>query len=421
MKIGIEYGIVIGLFGSLVGVAGEIAAADAAAFGWWDRPTLTGDWLGQRAAIQDRGVSVRGSLTHFLQGLAVGEGRHEGELGGKLDGFVDLDMTKLGAWSGLSIHSHAELNYGEALSSPGGTFLPTNVGMGFPGSESASGDLALFFAQQLPGGVRVMAGKINTIDLYSAGREFSGGRGVERFHHLEFAAPASGITPSMMLGGVISVATDPAKFNLMVYDPDSKIGQTGFDRPFEKGTSLNGSVELGGTLLGQKARHIFSAAYSTQDGVDFNDITDLVLPRLTPPGNRDNRWYLSYALEQTLWRDESAPGRAFGLFGQTAISDGNPNPIGWSALLGVGGTGLIPGRERDRLGLGVFCLGFSESLKDGLHSVGIPIRNEAGIEAFYNLAITPWLYMTGDIQLIRPPQTGGDTAVIAGVRAQVVF
>ena len=101
---------------------------------------------------------MRGSVTHFLQGLAAGEGRREWELGGKLDGFVDLDASKLGLWSGLSLHSHAELNYGEALTSPGGTFLPTNVGMGFPGTESASGDLALFLAQQLPGGVRVMAG-----------------------------------------------------------------------------------------------------------------------------------------------------------------------------------------------------------------------------------------------------------------------
>lgn len=412
---------IIGLAGSLMGAGGGLIAEDAGTVGWRDRPTLTGDWFGQGAVLRDRGVSLRGSLTHFLQGLAAGEGRQEWEAGGKLDGFLDLDVAKLGGWNGLSLHSHAELNYGEALASPGGTFLPTNVGMGFPGSESASGDLALFLAQQLPGGVRVMAGKINTVDLYSAGREFSGGRGVERFQHLEFAAPASGITPSMILGGIVSVATDPAKFTLMVYDPDSKIGQTGFDRPFEKGTSLNGSVELGGSFLGRKSRHIFSAAYSTQDGVDFDDIPDLVLPRSTPPGNRDNRWFLSYALEQTLWRDESVPGRALGVFGQAAISDGNPNPIGWSALLGVGGTGVIPGRERDRLGVGVFCLGFSDSLKEGLDSVGIPIRNELGIEAFYNLAITPWLYLTGDIQLIRPPQTGADTAVIAGVRAQVVF
>jgi porin len=360
-------------------------------------------------------------VTHFLQGLAAGEGRREWELGGKLDGFVDVDASKLGLWNGLSLHAHAELNYGEALASPGGTFLPTNVGLGFPGSESATGDLALFVAQQIPGGVRLMAGKINTVDLYSAGREFSGGRGVERFHHLEFSAPASGITPSMVLGGLISVTTDPAKFTLMVYDPDSKIGQTALDRPFEKGTSFNGSVELGGTLMGRKSRHIFSAAYSTQDGVDFDDIPELLLPRSTPTGSRDNRWFLSYAVEQTVWRDASAPGRAWGVFGQAAISDANPNPIGWSALLGVGGTGVIPGRDRDRLGAGLFCLGFSESLKDGLHTVGIPIRNEAGMEVFYNLAITQWLYLTGDVMVIRPPQPGADPAVLGGIRAQVVF
>ncbi len=122
-----------------------------------------------------------------------------------------------------------------------------------------------------------------------------------------------------------------------------------------------------------------------------------------------------------MWRDASAPGRAWGVFGQAAISDANPNPIGWSALLGVGGTGVIPGRDRDRLGAGLFCLGFSESLKDGLHTVGIPIRNEAGMEVFYNLAITQWLYLTGDVMVIRPPQPGADPAVLGGVRAQVVF
>ena len=405
----------------LMAATGAWAADAGATVGWWDGPTLTGDWFGRGSALREEGVSLRGSVTHFLQGLAAGEGRREWELGGKLDGFVDVDASKLGLWNGLSLHAHAELNYGEALASPGGTFLPTNVGLAFPGSESASGDLALFVAQQIPGGVRLMAGKINTVDLYSAGREFSGGRGVERFHHLEFSAPASGITPSMVLGGLISFTTNPAKFTLMVYDPDSKIGQTALDRPFEKGTSFNGSVELGGTLMGRKSRHIFSAAYSTQDGVDFDDIPELLLPRSTPTGSRDNRWFLSYAVEQTVWRDASAPGRAWGVFGQAAISDANPNPIGWSALLGVGGTGVIPGRDRDRLGAGLFCLGFSESLKDGLHTVGIPIRNEAGMEVFYNLAITQWLYLTGDVMVIRPPQPGADPAVLGGVRAQVVF
>lgn len=410
-----------GVAASLFGVVVGWAADDGGTVGWWDRPTLTGDWFGQGAALRNRGVSLRGSVTHFLQGLAAGEGRREWELGGKLDGFVDVDASKLGLWSGLSLHSHAELNYGEALTSPGGTFLPTNVGMGFPGTESASGDLALFLAQQLPGGVRVMAGKINTVDLYSAGREFSGGRGVERFHHLEFAAPASGITPSMILGGVISIPAEPAKFTLMIYDPDSKIGQTAMDRPFEKGTSFNGSVELGGTFMGRKSRHILSAAYSTQDGVDFEDIPELLLPRSTPVGSRDNRWFLSYAVEQTVWRDEAVAGRAWGLFGQAAISDANPNPIGWSALVGVGGTGVIPGRERDRFGAGVFCLGFSESLKEGLDAVGIPLRDEAGLEVFYNVEVTRWMYFTGDVMVVRPPRPGADAAVLGGVRAQVVF
>ena len=32
------------------------------------------------------------------------------------------------------------------------------------------------------------------------------------------------------------------------------------------------------------------------------------------------------------------------------------------------------------------------------------LRNEYGFEAFYNVAITPWLTLTPDIQFIRPGQ-----------------
>lgn len=388
---------------------------------WWERPQLTGDWLGARTSIADWGMTLRGSNTQFLQAQTSGEGVRRGALGGKLDGFLDADASRLGAWRGLSLHAHAELNHGDALSSPGGTFLPSNVGLRFPSLDTPSGDLALFLGQKLPGGATLMAGKLNTVDLYSAGREFSGGRGVERFHHLEFAAPASGITPSMTLGALVSAPIGPTKATLFVYDPDSKVGRVGLRRAFEKGTTLNGSVEVGSSLWDRKGRHIVSAAYSTQEGVDFDDIPELILPRALAPGRKDHRWYLSYATEQTLWRDPEEPGRALGVFGQAGVSDGNPNPIGWSALLGVGGTGLLDGRRRDRLGAGVFCLGFSGSLKDALDALRIPIRNEVGAEAFYSAAVTPWLWLTADAMVLRPPQQGADWAVIGGLRAQVVF
>jgi len=44
-----------------------------------------------------------------------------------------------------------------------------------------------------------------------------------------------------------------------------------------------------------------------------------------------------------------------------------------------------------------------------------------GFEAFYNIAMTKWMYLTPDIQVIDPSQTRVDTAVIVGARLQMVF
>jgi porin len=59
------------------------------------------------------------------------------------------------------------------------------------------------------------------------------------------------------------------------------------------------------------------------------------------------------------------------------------------------------------------------------------LRDEWGFEAFYNVALTPWLLLTPDIQVIGPTQKqrvislrdrkSVDTAVALGFRLQVVF
>jgi len=62
------------------------------------------------------------------------------------------------------------------------------------------------------------------------------------------------------------------------------------------------------------------------------------------------------------------------------------------------------------------------------------LRDEYGFEAYYNVAITPWLQLTPDIQVVRPAQkefldTSGiiparnyvGTATVFGLRLQMVF
>jgi porin len=109
-----------------------------------------------------------------------------------------------------------------------------------------------------------------------------------------------------------------------------------------------------------------------------------------------------------------------GLFGQIAFSDGNPNPLDWGALIGVGGAGLIPGRSQDRWGVGIFYYSVSTVLKDSLANAA-KIDDEAGVEVFYNAKITPWFDVSANLQAIDPALSANDRAIFAGLRATLRF
>jgi hypothetical protein len=81
--------------------------------------------------MREYGVNFSGSLTQFYQGLAVGSDSHNWKYGGKFDGFVRINGSKLGLWQGFGINAHAEVKYGEFHAFVGGTFLPNNLALLF--------------------------------------------------------------------------------------------------------------------------------------------------------------------------------------------------------------------------------------------------------------------------------------------------
>jgi porin len=81
---------------------------------------------------------------------------------------------------------------------------------------------------------------------------------------------------------------------------------------------------------------------------------------------------------------------------------------------------MIRGRTLDTFGVGYFYLGLSDNFK-ALAGPFRPQRDEYGVELFYNFAITPWARFTADVQIARPSTVGLDTAIIPGVRLQLLF
>lgn len=85
----------------------------------------------------------------------------------------------------------------------------------------------------------------------------------------------------------------------------------------------------------------------------------------------------------------------------------------------MGGTGLIPKRSRDNWGASAYYDAPSTALKESLALLR-KIKNEQGLEVFYNFAMTPWLNLGADLQVIHP-SFGNSAAVFPGLRTVIRF
>lgn len=394
----------------------EVAATPAPASAWVD--TLGGDWDGSRLRLQELGVRVEPRLSQFVQGLASGDGDTGVRYGGKADVLVSADLARLGLRKGQSITLHAEYNFGRNVNGQGGVAIPVNSALEFPGIDGSDAfDISSFyFTQPVGDRAAVLFGKINMVDMASK-RDFMGGAGIDAFWNLTFVAPPSGTVPPYLLGMLANLRTEAATYHLWVYDPVSVVNKSVFEDPFTEGVSIRGSVEFPVTLAGLPGHQALTALYSTQGGTDLSSLDGILLPSPVPGTAelKDSRYYFAWSFDQTLVRS----AQDFGLFGQAAVSDGNPNGLHRSFFLGVGGRGLVPGHSGDNWGIGYYYDNFSQDLKDALEPA-IPLRDEQGVELFYNFALAPWCVLGLDLQIIRPA-LAGDTAVLPGMRAVIRF
>jgi porin len=388
---------------------------------WLTRQTLTGDWGGSRSWLEQQSVTVKPRLTQFYQGLADGEGKHGFEYGAKADVLVTADLHKMGFWAGFSMTVHAESNFGNSVNGRGGVLIPVNAALNFPGMDGSDAfDFSsVYFGQDFGDSVSLIFGKMNMIDIVS-GKAFMGGAGIDSFWNLTFVAPPTGTVPAYMIGVLTSVRTEEATYRLWVYDPNSAVNK-GFNDAFANGVTIRGSIEFPVTVAGRAGHQGFTALYSTQSGTDLASLDGILVPSPNPRtvAVKNSRYYFAYSFDQYLHQDVANPEKGVGLFGQVGVSDGNPNTMRWSLLVGLGGKGMVPGRPMDNWGIGYYYDGMSKYLKDAL-APAVTLRNEQGVELFYNFALTPWFVLGADLQFIKPG-LASTTAVVPGLRAVIRF
>jgi porin len=88
---------------------------------------------------------------------------------------------------------------------------------------------------------------------------------------------------------------------------------------------------------------------------------------------------------------------------------------------------MVPGRRRDTFGLGWSYVELSDKLIPTLRQfLNLGLKREHAVELYYSAAVTPWLFVTPDLQIVQsalnnvlapgPQLKQVDTAIIGGLR-----
>lgn len=383
------------------------------------RTTLTDDWFGRGDAMRAAGLDVRLEWSQFYQGLTAGRGDKNWEYGGKWDILAKLDLAKLGLWRGLSVTAQGNFNYGESVNGTGGSLIGENAALYFPGIEGpdASDVMALYLQQNFGDNFSLLVGKLNLVEFARA-TPLRGGGGVDAFWNINLATPITGDSPPTINGAQLRINTQPVSYSITVFDAEDATNRPLFSDLFANGVNVMGTATYKTSLAGMTGYYGVKGIYSTRKGPDLSELIPSAINNVLI--NKTGSYFVELSMQQYLVQDPSNPARGWGVFAEVGKADGNPNTLQWTTYAGIGGSSLIPGRPDDRFGIAYFHYGASEALKEELSPI-FNLTDESGVEAFYNVAVTPWLRITADIQFIRPASADFPDDTYAGVSTYVKF
>ena len=151
-----------------------------------------------------------------------------------------------------------------------------------------------------------------------------GGGGIDTFMNRAFALPSTGVaytalrggagdrvvlSAPYLIGGIVTIKTEPINFALMIADPRSAIDPRVIERPFEKGLAVGGAANFKTEIAGLRGFHTLRAAYSNARGIDLEDIPDLSRPSALGSlvTTKKGFWFTSYAIQQNFVQSEENP------------------------------------------------------------------------------------------------------------------
>ncbi len=420
-------GLVFGLPGTRTGSLGE-------------RTHLTDDWGGLRTKWAENGVFL--SLFNTTAYQYVSGGLNSGDaFFSNTQLSLDLDTGRLGWWSGGLFHFSVESRYGSNNADVfgAGTLVPTYMGAVLPQPGIANGTVFTnAFLEQAFGKFGLIVGVIP--GLYVPDRTLFGDDWRNFFGNYSFNENPIFTQFYNPQTTTVTASWSPNErlaFSLGVYD--AKTDTKNITKDFFKEYNIYGQATYSYQASGLPGQVLVGALWSNQDKLNLRDplnVTDVAakfgvggaFPSLSP-NIGDSSWFVIANFSQYLYvktppemRKEimasGAPLRGIGMFGRFGYSPGDTTALTQHYSLAAFALGLFDARPDDTFGLGGHYNVLSGDLKDGLGRFSggdIAVDDESGIEAFYNLSITPALSLIASYQHVWNPFTaelaGGEDSV----------
>ena len=427
----------------------------------WSRPRLTGDWFGFRDEMGKKGVVVDIDFLQILQGTATG-GRDTGvSYGGTADYTLNVDTGKLGLWPGGFLKVYAMSGFGDSENRDSGAIGPVNMAAFLPEPHTSTALMNLTYMQFFATWIGVFAGKLNMLE--GDANDFAHNYRTQFLNMgLNFNMAANTSPISAWGGGIVLVPWKDALLTVSVADPSGTPASNNLGEAFDDGVLVGAEGRVTIRPFGLTGHQLVGGYWSNKERLTIDqDPTNVArfllqsrFPRLEDPGpvlsrllerffpqllvpvqpakTQDYTWTIYYNFDQYVWNPGSDKDRGLGIFFRFGASDGQVNPVKYAYNVGFAGNGVVPGRPNDTFGVGWSRIQFSNNLVPFLrNALHLGLDHEDAVEMYYNFAVTRWLGLTVDLQIVDPglKKTLGssgqlqdvNTAVVGGLRAYMRF
>ena len=399
---------------------------------FWHQETMTGDWGGTRSRWKEKGVELVFKQTNFVQGVASGGLRESSVYNGKFEMWWKFDLAKVAGWKWWSAEIKSEVRFGGPALGGTGTISPVNTAAIVPNASGTSPTISAFnFTRIIPKDLKkgdlfaVSFGRYNLLDAVD--EDFFAGAGTERFFNIAQIGPLTVLRQVPLITNMVSFAYikgGEPRFSFAVMDPNDHSVDPGLDNLYADGATFAPTVFFPVKYFGKTAKHSFGGAITTKKYTPFDIIKQVVIPGppINPVQPKRGSWSVNYTFRQYIVERGKKDG--WGFFSQVSFADKDTSPITTFFDLGLGGNGLLKSRPTDEFGIAYAYTDLSSVLKDNIDLITQGNRRllvEHQLETFYNFHITPWLRLTGDLQIIRPTRPIASTAIIPGGRLMIIF